>query len=185
MDDQSLPGSSQTPADLLIGSLLVLQPREGVFVGGLLVTTHRGRPVEFHCTAPLTPNPTQRLLYGNTLTPYVCGEVIGGALMKKAATSPHLLLLASGDALDVRTVSKCPAAVVLDDGRDPVGESLSDAAAGDRAFTLGPLTLEVHADYGEDVGQIHGLGLDLDADLTEPLERVREALGQTLRADAA
>ena len=176
-----MPGASSTASDPLLGYLMVVEPREAVFVGGLLITTMRGRPLEFHCTAPVTPNPTQRMLFGRTLRSHVCGEVIGGALLKKAAAKPSLLLLDDTAALDLREASGCPVAVVYDDDRnaaEPV-----DAPAD--AFVLGPLTLGVHAAYLEDVGQIRALGLDEDADLAEPLERVREALGQTLRADAA
>lgn len=166
-----------------IGYLLVAEPRDAVFVGGLLVTTHHGRPLEFRCTAPVTPNATQRMLYGATLRPHVCGDVIGAALLKKAATAPSLILTATADALDVREHAKCPVAVLVDDGRDPHAER--PAMASEATFDLGPLRLSVHDGYLEDIGQIRALDLDTDADLSEPLERVREALGQTLRAEAA
>ena len=197
-----------------IGYLLVVEPRPAVFVGGLLVTTHRGRPLEFQATAPVTPNATQQLLYGRTLRPHVCGEVIGAALLKKAATKPRLVLTSSVDSLDVRAHVTCPVAVLLDDGRgeleagaarlaggasaeeslpddSPAGDApaggapISDAIDPATRLELGPLKLAVHGDYLEDIGQIRSLGLDVEADLTEPLDRVAEALGQTLRNDAA
>ena len=33
-----------------------------------------GRPLEFHCTAPIKPNPAQQILYGPTLESFLYGE---------------------------------------------------------------------------------------------------------------
>ena len=184
-----------------IGYMLVVQPRDDVFVGGLLVTTDRGRPLEFQCTAPVAPNATQKMLYGRTLTPHVCGDVIGAALLKKATTRPSLILLGDALALDVREHARCPVAVLEDDGRGAAVNALNLSSAEESpptremppeasvdestGFPLGDMRLRVHEAYREDIGQIRALGLDVEADLSEPLERVREALGQTLRSDAA
>ena len=53
---------------------------QGLF-GGYLVLNLLGRPLEFHCTAPVRPNRAQEILYGPTLDPYLCGERIGQTLV--------------------------------------------------------------------------------------------------------
>ena len=68
----------------LLGFLTVIDhPRSG-FIGGLLVLNPVGRPVEFHCTASLRPNRAQEILFGNALEPYLFGEQIAQALVRKA-----------------------------------------------------------------------------------------------------
>ena len=57
-----------------IGFLTVVdEPAHGLF-GGYLILNPAGRPVEFHCTAPVKPNRAQEILYGTTLKPYLYGE---------------------------------------------------------------------------------------------------------------
>ena len=182
-------GDSESP----LGYLSLVQPRESVFVGGLLLTTRRGRPLEFHCTTPVSANETQRVLYGRTLPGYLCGDVIASALLKKASGRPGLIFLDDDAALDAREHSGCPVAVLLDDGLAPAATLAEPADSAERGtttrsaadFDLGPLRLRVHSGYLEDVGQIRSLDLDPDFDLGEPLQRVREALGQTVRGEAA
>ncbi len=47
-----------------------------------------GRPLEFHCTAPVKPNRTQEILYGPMLKPYLYGEQIGQTLLAKSKLMP-------------------------------------------------------------------------------------------------
>ncbi len=50
-----------------LGFLTVVEhPQYGLF-GGYLVLNIAGRPLEFHCTAPIKPNRAQEILYGPTL----------------------------------------------------------------------------------------------------------------------
>lgn len=80
----------QQPATF--GYLLVLEDEHTGFTGGLLTVCDRGRPLEFHCTEPVTPSRAQEILFGPTLRNYVCGELIGGALLAKAKLPIGLLL---------------------------------------------------------------------------------------------
>src|SRR4029450_11711246 len=52
---------------LRLGFFTAIAVPERGFVGGLLVTNHLGRPLEFQCTAPVRPNRTQEILYGPPL----------------------------------------------------------------------------------------------------------------------
>ena len=61
---------SQQP--LPIGFLSVLDDEELGAIGGYLVLSRNGRPLEFHCTSPVRANRAQQILYGPTLQPFLC-----------------------------------------------------------------------------------------------------------------
>ena len=55
---------TQKVSQPVLGFLTVLEhPQHGLF-GGYLLLNLAGRPVEFHCTAPVKPNRAQQILYG-------------------------------------------------------------------------------------------------------------------------
>ena len=66
-----------------IGFLTIREYEELGLIGGYLVLNVNGRPLEFHCTAPVRPNRAQQILYGPTLEPFLFGEQIGQALVSK------------------------------------------------------------------------------------------------------
>ena len=63
-----IPDASQAlrPKPALGFLTVVEHPQHGLF-GGYLLLNHGGRPLEFHCTAPIKPNRAQEILYGPTL----------------------------------------------------------------------------------------------------------------------
>lgn len=67
-----------------------------------------GRPLEFHCTAPVRPNRAQQILYGPTLQPYLLGEQIGGTLLAQAKLRPLLVLTDQAAMLCLRPQMKVP-----------------------------------------------------------------------------
>jgi hypothetical protein len=97
-----------------LGFLTAIEVPERGFVGGLLVTNHFGRPLEFQCTAPLKPNRAQEILYGPTLIPYVLGDLIGRTLIEKVGVKPHLVLTERNDLLPMRDLVSIPVACVDD-----------------------------------------------------------------------
>ena len=51
-----------------------------------------GRPLEFHCTAPVRPNRAQEILYGVSLEGFLCGEQIAPALVARTKAELTLVL---------------------------------------------------------------------------------------------
>lgn len=167
---------------LRLGFLTAIEVPEKGFVGGLLVTNQCGRPLEFQCTVPVKPNPTQEVLYGPTLQPFVLGELIGGTLVEKAGVKPQLILTDREQILELRNHVEQPVALVAGpaDKSDSVGELQQGR------LRLGRQTLRIHPAHDSDHAAISrdAPRVPADADLAEPFERVREALQETVRSGA-
>lgn len=165
-----------------LGFLTAIEVPERGFIGGLLVTNHFGRPLEFQCTAPLKPNRTQEILYGPTLVPYLLGDLIGRTLIEKVSVKPHLVLTERDDLLTLRDLISIPVACVSD--LPPASEAV---AAERPQHRLGRQVLRFHAAHTDDHAVArHGAGsVPNDADLREPFERVREALNETAQVGAS
>jgi hypothetical protein len=94
------------------GYLSAVESPEHGFFGGYLVISPWGRPLEFHCTAPVLPNRAQRILYGATLESYLLAERIGDALLSAAKLSPRLILTDRGEFAPLRQKVAVPLALV-------------------------------------------------------------------------
>src|SRR4029079_15772537 len=96
-----------------LGFLTVVEhPQHGLFAVYLLLTMN-GRPLEFHCTAPIKPNRAQESLFGPTLAPYLYGEQIGRTLLAKSSVEPLVVCTDLPAVLAVREHTSAPVALVL------------------------------------------------------------------------
>lgn len=163
-----------TPLNL--GFLTVLNEGNG-YLGGYLVTNAFGRPLEFRLSSAVQPNKVQQILYAATLIPYICGDLIGKALVEKAAVGVHLVLTTCQPALDLRLKVAFPVVWVAEAGE--AGEA-SGGSARTIPLSNGRGSLHCHAQFPEDVTTVRDLigGLDGIPDLTEPFSRVREAISE-------
>lgn len=168
---------AQTAPKAQLGFLGVVNVTGTGFVGGLLVTNQLGRPLEFQCTTPVRPNRTQEILYGPTLATFVCAELIGKTLFDRLQVKPQLIVSDQSEILSLRSIISIPVALVL-----PRSSTVSDTQ-----IRAGGNLLQLPTDFSVDQEAILGIvkSFPADADLIEPLERVREALQETLRAGAA
>ncbi|WP_437204669.1 hypothetical protein [Planctomicrobium sp. SH664] len=159
---------------LQIGFLRIAQTDQG-YVGGLLVTNHLGRPLEFQCTTPVRPNRTQEILYGSTLQPFIYAELIGKTLFERLAIKPQLLVIQQEELFDLRRHIELPLGLL----------STKETATGPTQ-ALGRQVVTCHAEFPQDAATIQNYQnkIPADADLQEPLERVKDALQETLRANA-
>ena len=175
---------------LTLGFLTAVDhPQHGLF-GGYLVLNTAGRPLEFHCTAPLKPNRAQEILYGPTLEAFLYGEQIGQTLLAQAKSEPMLVCTDRRPMLAVRPYAAMPVALVLPWEQEPA----ADAAASDQkvlrfdaahaqgpkltVFQSGRNRLAV-AERSDDDRRLITERLDELAasfDLAEPFQRIREAI---------
>lgn len=187
-----------TQNQLRLGFLTAIHIPERGFVAGLLVTNRFGRPLEFQCTSPVKPNRTQELLYGPTLVPFILGELISRTLIEKVAVKPHVILTDNRDILEVRNHVSVPVICLSDapssESRaasppvEPSQAAATSAAPMERAasFSLGRQRFCVHPAHTSDGEAVRKTtaGISSETDLKEPIDRVREALNETLGAGA-
>jgi hypothetical protein len=172
--------SSKSSNDLRLGFLCVVETESTGFVGGILVTNRLGRPLEFQCTTPVKPNRTQVILYGPTLRSFVSGELIGKTLCERLNAHPHLVLIDQPELLSLREFLSIPVGCL-------VAEVERRELPDETLLGVGRNHLWFHTEHPDDhaaAGQLCEQ-VPADADLKEPLERVREALQETLRSTAA
>jgi hypothetical protein len=188
---------SKSPAT--IGFLSVYEfEGQGLF-GGYLILNLAGRPLEFHCTAPVRANRAQEILYGPTLKPYLYGEQIGPALLERAGAKPVVVFTDQEAVLAARDMTTIPIAYVSEEE-----SSVSPTPAADTAwradpahlalrapsrsrlhrFRVGPHALAVDTQRQEDEMQIVQFWQPhaADFDLREPFGRIREALEEARRS---
>ncbi len=190
------PRSSQP-----VGFLTVCEhDGQGLF-GGYLILNTAGRPMEFHCTAPVRPSRALEILYGATLKAYLYGEQIGQALLEKAKTKPLVVFTDAEPALTVRDFTSLPVACVLPPAADGPADGASEPSATWRVdegclgpptpfsqclhiFQVGGQRLAVLQDHEADAAIIvkHWEPLAADFDLREPFGRIREAIDEARRS---
>ncbi len=161
-----------------LGFLRVALTDQG-YVGGLLVTNHLGRPLEFQCTTPVRANRTQQILYGPTLEPFIYSELIGKTLFERLTVKPHVLIIAQDSILEVRRQVDVPVICLLEGN---AGKDLPDPLR----VTLGRQSFQLHPEFADDLERMQAITkrIPAEADMLEPLERVNDALKETLRAGA-
>jgi hypothetical protein len=91
-----------------LGFLTVVEHAELGLLGGYLLLNTAGRPLEFHCTAPVKPNRTQEILYGASLRPFVFGEQIGRTLLAASKLTPVVVLTDCDAMLSLRDHTHLP-----------------------------------------------------------------------------
>jgi hypothetical protein len=185
------------------GFLTVLNSDEQGLIGGYLVLNQAGRPLEFHCTAPVKPNRAQQILFGPTLEPYIYGEQIGQTLVSKGAATPAVVYTDVPPALAMRDFVDMPVALVLAADESPAqhvscaqGSAVaaqpqwrvdrSHKLSGAITFALGANRLAVAERHRADEKTILSRWLALDSfDLAEPFERIRDAIAEAQRQSRA
>lgn len=167
-----------------LGFLSVVEhPQHGLF-GGFLLLTMNGRPLEFHCTAPVKPNRAQEILFGPTLAPYLYGEQIGRTLLAKASVEPLVVCTDLPAVLAVREHISTPVALVLSsDSGSKLRIDAPHATVAQAAFTFRQRSLAVSTAHREDQELVQErLASTADhLDLAEPFDRIRGAIEEAQR----
>lgn len=112
---------AKTDAKPVVGFLTVVEhPQHGLF-GGYLILNLAGRPVEFHCSAPVKPNRAQQILYGPTLDAFLFGEQIGATLLGHAKSHALAIFTDREPVLALGELTDLPLALVLPPDEMPGG----------------------------------------------------------------
>jgi hypothetical protein len=165
---------TQSPlAPLNLGFLTVLHENNG-YLGGYLVTNVWGRPLEFRLSTAVQPNRVQQILYGDTLRPYICGDLIGKSLVEKTSLPVQCVLTDCEAALDLRRRVEVPVVWLTGEG------DAGTRRHGDAATRLDQGTVRWHPSHPEDKAAVGELFERLEGtlDLAEPFTRIREAIAE-------
>ncbi len=144
-------------------------------IGGLLITNQNGRPLEFQCTTPVKPNRTQEILFGDTLRSWLLGELIGSTLLDRVAIKPNVIITSDPNLLELRNHTSIPVACAAD--------AKSRLAEQGGTLRIGGSILRFHGNHEHDADLLSKQKhlIPNSANLAEPLERVREALAETVK----
>lgn len=186
-----------------IGFLTVIEDLEQGLFGGYLILNLVGRPLEFHCTAPVRANRAQEILYGPTLQPYLYGERIGKTLVAASKSTPSLVITNQIATLATRDFIDLPMALLEPQPPGPFQPpSKQSAISGpstrvDLAHSVPPpswihVTRFKIADQQIAVAANHSKDQDLIArqwgiigeqiDVQEPFERIEQAIDEARSA---
>ena len=191
--------SNSSPA---LGFLTVVEnPQFGLF-GGYLILNGAGRPLEFHCTAPIKPNRAQEILYGPTLEAFLYGEQIGQTLINQGSITPLLVCTDREPALAAREFMATPLVLVMppeDFLDDKTVDTVPITNTSGRVLRLDPphrggprlvtfqhgrnrLALPERAEEDRRLISEGLAGLDDLFDLAEPFQRIRDAIEEAQQA---
>ena len=153
----------------------------GVF-GGYLLVDPLGRPLEFHCTAPVKVSRAQQILFGSTLQSHLHGQQIGGTLLAEGTVMPEMVLTDLEPMLHVRNHTKLPVAFVRDATLGPPAVVFG-SMLGTCSFTIGNASVSPHATDAFREADLRERLEELAAavELCEPFERIRAAIDEAQR----
>lgn len=107
--------TSRTNKESAIGFISALQ-YEGAWLGGLLLTDSRGKPIEFHCTAPVKVSHSHQILFGPTIDSFVLADNVAPKLMAAVKTEPSIVCT---DLIEMTAADAGNGGVVLVVGLEP------------------------------------------------------------------
>ncbi|MEL7497298.1 MAG: hypothetical protein AAFN77_06775 [Planctomycetota bacterium] len=99
-----MSSTTQLPEKLsqvTFGFFDVIELPELGYCGGLLIVSSIGRPLEFHCTAPVSTNRTQQIMYGQTYLGFLYADQIGGALIDRLKQPPAIMMVQNAELLPI------------------------------------------------------------------------------------
>ena len=173
--------NAQSGVEAAAGFLTVVDsPIQGL-IGGYLILNALGRPLEFHCTAPIKPNRAQEILYGPTLQPFIYGEQIGQTLVRATQLKVPMVLTDLALVLATAELVKEPIVLLMPDGAGGAaparGQTILEAAGRRMALASGR-----QSDRDAVLAATAKLGESFD--WAEPFGRIRDAIGEAQRAAA-
>lgn len=161
--------------DIILSYLMCPQDAAGAYLGALMLTDGRTRPLHFSFVSPIRPTKIQRILYGSTLDEHLKVDVIGKKLLKDLPYAPEILLVDTPDLIAVRRVAELPTAFLT---------RVSDGEVEPGRLTSLHYDTGAQTDDQETIGQVLA-SLETVVDLVEPFIRMRDALKEAIKVGDA
>lgn len=167
--DNGLSGTD--PSEHVLCYLTCPQDAAEAYVGALMLTDGRARPLHFGYVSPIKPTAMQRLLYGPSLREHVLIDVIARKLLQAMPQVPEVVFVDAEELLNARRLISSPMAFLAS----------KDDSKGEHA-TLSSLVYRTqdNTDDRDRVGPIISV-LESEIDLIEPFTRMLEALKEATK----
>jgi len=173
LHDAADSAATKDPDEHVLCYLVCPQDASGAFVGALMLTDGRARPLHFGYVARIKPTPIQRVLYGPTLREHVKIDVIARKLFQGIPQAPDVVFVDSEELLSARRLTSAPLAYLS----KRKGEQDDPASLSALVYKTDESTED-----RDGVGNVIAL-LESQIDLVEPFERMIEALKETMKAE--
>jgi hypothetical protein len=170
-DVKSIKNTAIDSTELILCYLTCPQDASNAFLGALMVTDYRVRPLHFAFVSPIRPTKIQRILYGSTLEEHVKIDVICEKLLKDLPFPPDVLFVDTKELLAIRNAVEIPTAYL--------SKSITSKDDPGRLTTL-EYSTDSNLDDQDIVGRILA-SLETYVDLVEPFTRMREALKEAIK----
>jgi len=170
-DAESTDKAAIDPSELILCYLTSPQDAANGFLGSIMVTDYRARPLHFAFVSPIRPTKIQRILYGSTLEEHVKIDVIGEKLLKDLPFCPDVLFVDTKELLALRRTVEMPTAFL--------SKSIGSKDDPGRLTTL-EYDTGSNLDDQDIVGRVLA-SLESYVDLVEPFARMREALKEAIK----
>jgi hypothetical protein len=164
--------AGKQPMDLLLCYLQCPTDAAGGFLGAILMTDYRARPLHYAYVQPVKPTKMQRILYGTTLDEQIKVDVIAKKLWEGLPSKPDVLFVDSADLIAVRRICGIPTALLA---KIPESE-LKPSSLATLQFDVGPFKSDEPV-----IGQVLA-SLETTCNLVEPFSRIRQALTESLKS---
>lgn len=177
-----MPTDDATSPAPIFAYLTVWEHAEHGFFGGYLIVCEAGRPLEFHCSAPIKPSRAQEILYGPTLRPYLLGQQIAGGLLASAQLKPRLILTDHPDILVLSAEFDGHLLHLLSDTAE-TAQAPNVTSSASRQFCCANYRFELPPGCEADGDDVRPLleTLAASVDLAEPFERIQLAIREAQR----
>jgi hypothetical protein len=142
--------------------------------------------VEFRLSSAVKPDRVQQILYGDTLEPYICADLIGKVLVERTAARAQLIITDCRSALDLRLTQETPVAWLAGE-EGLLTRALSAAGTEVSTPNREGIRLFCHARFPLDVPAVKSTldCMDGQFDLIEPFARIRGAMEEAKHLGAA
>lgn len=165
-----------TAQNAIFGFITAVEVPELGHCGGLLLLNSHGRPLEFHCTAPVVTNRAQQILYGQTYYSFLYCDQIGLALVAKSSRKPTVLITNTVFMLPLSDLVPMPVALIGT-------ENAADAAQYSTGNSIEDFKIHDQTIWTQNLGQ-QALSLvrqrciqfTESIPLDEPFERIQQAI---------
>lgn len=152
------------------------------YAGGIMIADERGIPIEFKYTEPVKPTKVQKVLYGDVLDKYLREEVIMSNLVGKVENHPDIYIIDDVENIYLKNIVKEEVVIVKKTQINPLkevgtykfvkeNEAIVQVIEGQK-----PLRVIIEEENKEiALDNFMEISKNIE-DITEPLERIKEAL---------